>query len=59
MIPTKAGSYIVLCLSVLLLAACASGTGMSSAHKQQLQQLTPAEAISLAMKPPASCAPAS
>ena len=43
MILTKAGSYIVLCLSVLLLAACASGTGMSSAHKQQLQQLTPAE----------------
>ncbi len=41
MIPTKAGSYIALGLSVLLLAGCA--TGMSSAQRQQLQQLTPSE----------------
>ena len=34
MIPTKAGSYIALGLSVLLLAGCA--TGMSSAQRQQL-----------------------
>ena len=43
MLSIQAGKYILLCSSVLLLAACASGTRMSGEQRQYLQQLTPKE----------------